>query len=278
MNAKIINSREVLSWLPSRAVDANKGDFGHVLIIGGDYNMGGAIIMAAEAAFRVGVGRVTVLSRQENFAALLSRLPNAMVACANSKEEAQKIFASKDAIAVGMGLGQSTWAQEMLDAVLSSSLPKIIDADALNLLSQKSSVQFLSNSIITPHPKEASRLLGYSLEQIQQDREAAVKNLAYKYHTTAILKGHDSLIADENEVNLCPYGNAGMAVAGMGDVLSGMIGGFLAQKFSIKNAAILATTIHALAGDEVAQTQGQIGILPTELMKSVMRIVNKRGV
>lgn len=275
MNAKILNSREVLSMLPVRAIDANKGDFGHVLIIGGDYNMGGAIIMAAEAAFRAGAGRVTVLTRQENFAALLSRLPNAMVAVAGNKEEAQKIFINKDAIAVGMGLGQSDWALEMLEAALSCALPKIIDADALNLLAKKSAQ--LSNAVITPHPKEASRLLGCSVEEVQNDRMSAVKKLVQNYHATAVLKGHDSLIADKDEVYLCPYGNAGMAVAGMGDVLSGMIAAFLAQKFSLKNATILATTIHALAGDEAAKTQGQIGILPTDLMHFVTKIINNRN-
>lgn len=277
---KIIDAKQLLLQLKSqRPLDANKGDFGHVLIMGGDYNMAGAVIMACEAAFRTGAGRVTVLTKQENFAALLTRLPNAMTACANNKQQMQEILQNKTVIAIGMGMGKTPWAHDMLEVALASNLPKIIDADALNLIAQiaqNKKLYNLQNSIITPHPQEAARLLNCQVSEIQQDRLKAVKNLYEKYGAITVLKGHDSLIATApDKIALCPYGNPGMAVAGMGDVLSGIIAGFTAQNYPLADAAILGVTIHALAGDMAAKTQGQIGILPPELLQYVPQIINK---
>ena len=137
-----------------RNADSHKGNFGHVLIIGGDYGMGGAVIMAAEAAYRVGAGKVSVLSREENFTALLTRLPNAMTTKYDGNLTNNLI--GKTVIVIGCGLGKSDWARDLVKQALASNLPKIIDADALNIFSDSKEKIDLNNSIITPHVGEAA--------------------------------------------------------------------------------------------------------------------------
>lgn len=254
-----------------RKADSNKGDFGHALIIGGDYGMNGAIILAAEAACRAGCGKVSVLSRKENYTALLSRLPNVMTIF---DEEKKDIFENKSVIVIGPGLGKSSWAKSLLKKVLQSDLPKIIDADALNLISEMKKSPRLKNSIITPHVGEAARLLGLSTEEIQLNRETSVKKLHKKFSAIAILKGKNSLIYGENFLHICKFGNAGMAVAGMGDVLSGIIAALVAQKLNLKDSAIFAVEIHAKCGDLAAKKQGKIGMMPQDLFSYLPKIIN----
>ncbi len=259
----------------TRKADSNKNDFGHVLIIGGDHGMGGAVIMAAESAYRAGAGKVTVLTREENLSPLLARLPNAMSVSPNSSQ--QKILANKTVIIIGCGLGKSTWAQKLFALAMSSDLPKIIDADALNILSESKKTFDLSNSVITPHVGEAARLLGISTAEIQKNRTAAVKKLYQKFGATAILKGKGSLIfGAAKKIHQCNHGNCGMATAGMGDVLSGLIGGLVAQHLSNEESAIYGVTIHALAGDLVAKKQGEIGMVPQDLFEFIPKIINEK--
>ncbi len=256
----------------ARKADSHKGNFGHVLIIGGDYGMGGAVIMAAEAAYRVGAGKVTVLSRAENYAALLAKLPNAMTVSAG--KISKNIFENKNVIVIGCGLGKSKWANDLLKISLASNLPKIIDADALNIISEGKKIPDLKNSIITPHVGEAARLLGLSTSQIQKDRESAAKKLQKKFRAISVLKGKDSLICGKDFLHKCQFGNAGMAVAGMGDVLSGMIAGLVAQNLNLQDAAVLGVEIHARAGDLVAKNQGEIGMIPNDLFFYIPRIIS----
>ncbi len=263
---------EILKQL-NRKADSNKGDFGHVLIIGGDFGMGGAVIMSAEASYRAGAGKVTVLTREENWSALLARIPNAMTLPVNSL--ATKILANKTVIVIGCGLGKSEWAQELLALAMASDLPKVIDADALNILSESKKTFDLSKAIITPHVGEAARLLNISTSEIQKDRKSAVKKLYEKFGAVTVLKGEGTLIlGDKNIIHQCPYGNAGMATAGMGDVLSGIIGGLIAQKLENEIATIAGVNIHAIAGDLVAKKQGEIGMMPNDLFEFIPQIIN----
>lgn len=254
--------------IPIRKSDSNKGDFGHVLVIGGDYGMGGAVIMAAEGSCRTGAGKVSVLSRKENYLPLLERLPNVMTA------NGEDFLVNKTVIIVGPGLGMSSWSEDLLKSALESDLPKIIDADALNLISANNEIPKLSNSIITPHVGEAARLLGISIEEIQQDRKKAAKKLHEKFNCIAVLKGKDSLICGEDFLHECKFGNPGMAVAGMGDVLSGIIAGLVAQGLSLKDAAISGVEIHAKSGDLVAKNQGEIGMMPQDILAVIPKIIN----
>lgn len=268
---------EILKKL-KRKPDSNKGDFGHVLIIGSDMGMAGAVIMAAEAAFRVGSGKVSVLTKEENHKALLSRLPNVMTISQDLVDikNWQKIFEDKSVIVIGPGLGQSAWSKELLNAALESSLPKVIDADALNIIAKSDENLVLENSIITPHPGEASRLLNITNEEVQKNREKSAKNLQEKFNTIAILKGQNSLVCGDDFLHKCEFGNPGMATAGMGDVLSGIIGGLIAQGLDLKEAAIFGVDLHALAGDLVAKKQGEIGIIPQDLFEYILLIINQK--
>jgi len=259
----------------TRQADSNKNDFGHVLIIGGDHGMGGAVIMAAEAAYRAGAGKVTVLTREENLAPLLARLPNAMSIAPDSSK--QKIFANKTVIVIGCGLGKSDWAKKLFALAMSSDLPKIIDADALNILSESKKTFDLSNAIITPHVGEAARLLGISTSEIQKNRAASVKKLYQKFGATAVLKGKGSLIfGTAKKIHQYSHGNSGMATAGMGDVLSGLISGLVAQHLDNEKSAIYGVNIHAMAGDMVAKKQGEIGMMPQDLFEFIPQIINKK--
>ncbi len=258
-----------LSEILHRKNDCHKGDFGHILIIGGDVGMAGAVIMAAEAAYKTGAGKVSVLTKQDHISALLSRVPNAMYILENDD-----IFNNKTVIALGMGLGKSSWSRDLFKKAMQTKLPKIIDADALNLLSESLEKFDLTNCIITPHIGEAARLLALSTDKIKNNREAAVKKLYEKYGAIAILKGNNSLIYDGQEIIKCPHGNAGMATAGMGDVLSGIISALLAQKLSAKDAAFYGVNIHALSGDLVAKEHGMIGLTPLDVINFLPRIIN----
>ncbi|NBV06800.1 MAG: NAD(P)H-hydrate dehydratase [Proteobacteria bacterium] len=267
------NFTKSVQKLLSRKADSNKGNFGHVLVIGGDVGMGGAIIMAAEAAYRTGAGKVTVLTKEENIASLLARLPNAMTLLPSASKE--EIFANKTVIVIGCGLGKSDWAQKLFAMAMASNLPKIIDADALNILSVCKKNFVLSNAVITPHVGEAARLLNVSSDEIQKNRELSVKKLYEKFKAIAVLKGSGTLIfGDKKIIHQCPYGNAGMATAGMGDVLSGVIGGLISQHLDKETAAIFGVNIHALAADLVAKKQGEVGMMPSDLFKYIPHIIN----
>ncbi len=264
---------EELKKLLARQPNSNKNNFGHVLVIGGDYQMGGAVIMAAEACYRAGAGKVTVLTREENFIPLLARLPSAMTVSWQAPKE--KILENKSVIIVGCGLGKSEWGQKLFKMAMACNLPKIIDADALNILSASKKIYDLSNCIITPHVGEAARLLKISTEEIQQNRQLSVKKLYEKFSATTVLKGEGTLVLGKSkELHQCDYGNAGMATAGMGDVLSGIIGGLVAQHLDNEKAAIHSVNIHAFAGDLVAKKQGEIGMMPTDLFKYIPLIIS----
>jgi hydroxyethylthiazole kinase-like uncharacterized protein yjeF len=271
----LLSRQEILSLIPQRKTDANKGDFGHILIVGGDDGMGGSVVMAAESAYRAGAGRVTVLTHEKHFSALISRLPSAMTKSADSTKELQKIIQDKTVIAIGCGLGKSAWSKKMFEFFMKTDLPKVIDADALNLLSESKIKYDLQNAILTPHPGEAGRLLNCDTKWIQENRELAIQKLQQKYQANIVLKGSGSLVLiTDQKLYQCQFGNAGMAVAGMGDVLTGIIAGLVAQNISLNQAAILGVNIHALAGDLVKEKQGEIGILPTDLIKQIPTIIN----
>jgi len=168
--------------------------------------------------------------------------------------------------------GDSAWASELFDIVLEAELPMIIDADGLNRLSrlpQQSTKR--DNWILTPHPGEARNLLG---KNVQVNRLASVKQLQEKYGGVSLLKGAGTLIASRHDVWLCPYGNPGMSVAGMGDVLSGVIGGLVAQGLDVNDAACLGVIVHSLAADNITARQGERGLLATQLLPEIRKLLN----
>jgi NAD(P)H-hydrate epimerase len=263
-----------LSWnqtaLPPRSPAAHKGDFGHVLVVGGDRGMSGALQLAGEAALRTGAGLVSEATRAEHAAVISAVRPELMVHGVESVSALSPLFKRATVLAVGPGLGQGEWGRMLFSAVLESLLPMVVDADALNLLAAEPAHRH--NWILTPHPGEAARLLGQTMEQVQADRLAAATAIQQQYGGVVLLKGAGTVIVNSaGEIGVCSEGNPGMASGGMGDVLTGVIAGLLAQQCSPSEAATLGVCLHAHAAD-VAAEDGQRGLLASDLFP-VMRQV-----
>lgn len=268
----LLNLKNYKNLLAPRARDAHKGLFGHVLIVGGDYGMPGAVHLAAEAALRCGAGRVSVTTRPEHIGVVASGRPEIMIYGISSAQELEPLLAKSTIIVIGPGLGQSSWSEDLFYKALNAPQAKVVDADGLNLLAQNPSV--FSNWVLTPHAGEAARLLKTEITTIQMNRTQAVYQLQAKYNGVVILKGADSLVCTENTLSMCQAGNPGMASAGMGDVLSGVIGALLAQDLSLQQAAELGVCLHANAGDMAAQVFGERGLLAMDLMPYLHKLVN----
>ncbi len=270
-----INDAELLiNSLPKRSKVAHKGDHGHLLLIGGDYGFGGAILMSAIAAARCGVGMLTIFTRDAHVAPILTQCPEAMIRSISGAEDPalMKMLANVDAVVIGPGLGKEEWGKGILDVILSSDLPMLIDADALNILAEQAKRN--AHWVMTPHPGEASRLLGIDTAEIEQNRYQAVAALQTKYDGIAVLKGAGTLITDNHQrTTVCSEGNAGMASAGMGDILSGVIGSLLAQGVEKGLAARTGVALHARAGD-LAAMNGQKGLMATDLLTPLRMLVN----
>ena len=270
----LLSSSKVLS---PREADAHKGDFGHVMVIGGDVGMGGAPLMAVEAAARVGAGLVSVATRPEHVAAILARRPEAMVSGVPSGQALEPLLKRPSVLVVGPGMGRSAWSEQMLQQALNTELPLVLDADALNIISQGrlSTGGKRDNWILTPHPGEAARLLGCTTAEVQADRFAAVEALQQRYGGVVVLKGAGTLIAGSSVgIKLSSAGNPGMASGGMGDVLSGILGGLLAQGLTEIEAAEFGVSLHGTAADKVAAEKGQHGMLATDLVPALHLLIN----
>ena len=267
----LLHEQDLARALPRRARDAHKGSHGHVLIIGGDHGMAGAVVIAARAALRAGAGLVTVATRAAHAAALVAAQPEVMFRAVESTVELLPLINNARAIAIGPGLGTSAWGQMMWEAVKNRD-HLVADADALNLLAENPGENPLR--ILTPHPGEASRLLGMTTAAVQRDRLATARALGSTYGGVVVLKGAGTLIhCPPSDLIVCPYGNPGMGVAGMGDALTGIIAGLLAQGLFEQDAAAIGVLAHALAGDAAAEA-GERGLLPSDLIQALRAIVN----
>lgn len=263
--------RVVKTPLPRRDRCSHKGNYGHVLIVGGDSGYSGAARLAGEAALRVGAGLVSIATRTEHAGLMNLNRPELMCHGVESARQLAGLLEKVSVVVIGPGLGQSDWAKELFMATITAQKLLIIDADGLNLLA-RSPVKN-PDWILTPHPGEAARLLSCSTTGIQQDRFAAVAAIQAKYDGIAILKGAGTLIASENDCAVSTTGNPGMASGGMGDVLAGVIAGLLAQGLSLKNAAQQGVHIHGLAADLAADKDGERGLLASDLMPYLRRVV-----
>lgn len=250
--------------LPRRARDSHKGSHGHVLEIGGDHGMGGAILLCAEAALRSGAGKVSVATRAPHVAALLARRPEAMGHAVDDVQAIAPLLRQADALAIGPGLGQGDWGRALFDAAIASGLPCVIDADALNLLAQ--APRTLPHAVLTPHPGEAARLLGIDIAAVQADRFACVRELAARHACSVVLKGAGTIIAaPERRPRVIGIGNPGMASGGMGDALTGIVAALLACGLPAFDAACNAAWLHARAGD-LAAMRGEAGLLASDVI------------
>lgn len=264
-------SDERLTFKP-RARDAHKGNHGHALLIGGDSGYTGAVRMASEAAARCGAGLVSVATRAAHAALVNLGRPELMCHGVESLRELYPLLARATVIGIGPGLGQSRWAQQLLDAACESGLPLVVDADALNLLAQEPRQSDLW--ILTPHPGEAARLLGCPVAEVQADRFAAATALQSRYGGVAVLKGSGALVrGGQGVTSVCADGNPGMASGGMGDVLTGILTGLLAQHWPLEQAARAGVALHAALADRAAGG-GERGLLAGDLFSHLREFVN----
>ncbi len=262
---------EIGAALPARARGANKGRFGHVLIVGGGPGMSGAVRLCGEAALRVGAGLVSVATAPEHAAQLAAGMPELMVSAVGDAADLMPLLQRADVVAIGPGLGQSAWARGIWSCAMAGGLPLIVDADALNLLAAHPEKR--DDWVLTPHPGEAGRLLEMPTAAVQSDRLAAVSALRERYGGSVVLKGAGSLVASAAGVRICLHGNPGMAAAGMGDVLTGVIAGIHGQVRDLGLAARMGVLVHALAGDRAA-LRGQRGMIASDVIAELRECVN----
>lgn len=252
---------------PPRAPAAHKGHFGHVLVVGGGAGMPGAARMAAEAALRVGAGLVSVATAPAHAATLGVGRPELMVASVDSGADLAPLLARSTVRALGPGLGRGAWAQRIFAATLAVPGPLVIDADGLNILAEAPCRR--ADWILTPHPAEAGRLLGCTTAEIQADRLAAARALVIRYGGVVVLKGAGTLVDDGSEVALCAGANPGLASGGMGDVLTGLIAGLLAQGLAPFAGALGGVRLHLHAGSLAARAVGIPGMLAGDVIAQI---------
>jgi NAD(P)H-hydrate epimerase len=268
-----------VSLLKKRLNTSHKGTIGQILMIGGGKGMPGAIRLSSEAALRCGAALVAVCCSSDNQALVFNGRPELMLAPSDAKQLENSLAMTKaNVLLVGPGLGSSPWSQSLFYLVITSFIENnkqkclVLDADALTLLAK--TTYTCSRWVLTPHPKEAARLLGCDVAEIEADRFRAVRAIAKKYGGVCVLKGAGSLISDGDIVIINSTGNAGMASGGMGDVLGGIIAALALQMDNYFVATCLAVYIHGAAGDIIADKQGQRGMLASDLFMPLQRLVN----
>lgn len=265
---------ELRDALPPRRPDSHKGDFGHVLVVGGNRGMAGAARMAAEAAARLGAGQVSIATRAGHAPYIGATRPELMVHAAESADDLRPLVERATVVVLGPGLGHDDWARAMFAATRTADLPMVMDADALNLLTG-SGLRVSGQTLLTPHPGEAAHLLGADTQSIQADRARAARSLRSAYGGICLLKGAGTLVADEEGLHLCGHGHPAMASGGMGDVLSGMLGALLAQGMRPAAAARLGVALHGAAGEAAARHEGGRGMLALDLLPHARRLLEE---
>lgn len=264
-----------LPRLAARSANAHKGQFGHVLLIGGDRGFGGAILLSAQSALRSGAGLVSLATRSEHVPAALARLPEAMVLGTSSANQLMGLLEQASVLVVGPGLGQGAWGRSLLSAAANAALPQVWDADALNLLA-RGGVSLPKDCVITPHPGEAARLLGISTAEVQADRLSVARALSQRFDAVTVLKGAGTLIASpDGRVYRCERGHPAMATAGLGDVLAGLLGALRAQGMAAFEAAALAVWLHATAGER----EGKLGrgLAASDLIPAIRQLLEEQA-
>lgn len=267
-----ISERQMQRCLPRRRRDSHKGDFGHVLVIGGGAGMPGAVRLCGEAALRSGAGRVSLATDSAHAASIVATRPELMSHGIASADELRPLLDLADVIAFGPGLGQSEWSQMLYDIVAASDTLSVWDADALNLLAGEGGSA--DSRVLTPHPGEAATLLDVTTQDIQLDRADALLKLQSRYGGTIVLKGSATQISSASgPPYICTSGNPGMAAPGMGDVLTGIVAALLAQGCTPEDAAMVGVEAHARAGDKAA-LGGERGLMASDLLAELRGVLN----
>lgn len=274
---------DVSTLLKERRTNSHKGDYGHLLVLAGSPGKTGAATLTCEAALRIGTGLVTLGIPKSLNSIMEEKLTEVMTEplpeeepgflCIKAWEILQKIIHGKTVLAIGPGISTRKEVADLVNIIIENvNIPLVLDADGINCLSKNLSIlkRAKTSIILTPHPGEMSRLLNLSSREVQEDRINLSRGFAQEYQVYLVLKGSKTIIADPNgTVWINPTGNPGMASGGVGDTLTGMIGGLIAQGYSIKNAILIAVFSHGLIADKIAQTKSRIGITAGDIIQVI---------
>lgn len=281
-----LDDQSLIDRLPQPRPSSHKGDFGHVAVVGGQAGMPGAVILAACAAARSGAGRVTAISSEQHINLIPQASPELMTVAIGA-DAAVNWPDSTTAIALGTGLGVEqmgggiNWSRTVfehtLDQAIGAQLPLVVDADGLNLLAVDH-IRY-AHWVLSPHPREAAALLTCSIEEVESNRPRACLQIAQKYGGVCLLKGKGSLVAEASGRRaVCVQGNWGMATAGSGDVLSGIIAAFLGQGLSPYDAACAAVYTHACAGDLAAEKMSRRAMIASDIILQLPAVFKRLSV
>lgn len=280
--AEVTDENNVSAFLPSRSADANKGTFGHLLMLCGSYRMPGAAVMSAAAAVRSGVGKITLAFPQSAYPAITSKLNEPLFLplaedengffAPEARDALIKEVENKNAVLIGCGIGKGIGARALLETVMKRYEGTVlVDADGINLLAKNIYLleERKETTVLTPHLGEFSRLIDKPMEDIKRNRVKYAKQFTQLYaNTVLVLKGYHTIIAKKGEIlHINPTGNAALAQAGTGDVLAGLIGGFVAQGIGAFGSAVAGAYIHGEAGDICAEALSQRGMRTTDLIE-----------
>ena len=282
----VVNKHDVIKALPERKVGAHKGDCGTAGLLCGSKGYSGAAVIAGRASVKSGAGIVNMIIPEDIYTIVATSIPEAVCTVLDkidngevSNTIAEKVVLEFDkctAGLIGCGLGQNEQAKRnVYDVMKNCSIPLVLDADGINILSSNIRCirQYTNDVVITPHPKEASRILGISVEEIQNNLLGAAKLLASKTGAVSVLKGAKTIIAlPDGSAYIVTDGNPGMATAGTGDMLAGMIVAFMAQGLSAADSAISAVKIHAMAGDVAVKETSVLSLTPTDMINALSTV------
>ena len=285
---ELLDFEGIKRLIKPRHGNTHKGSFGHVFVLAGSVGKTGAAAMTSMGAMRVGAGLVTlgipkslnqVMARKLTEVMTLPLAESASGVCGyEAFDEIMKFIRDKEVVVLGPGLATSEPVKKLVSRLVRESrIPLVIDADGINCLAGNVNVLKYAKApiVITPHPGEMARLIGLTTKDVQADRLGIASRFAKENKVIVVLKGARTVIAEPSgKIFINPTGNPGMATAGTGDVLSGMIGGFIAQGYSPLDAATIAVYMHGLAGDEVAKKKGQVGIIATDLLNILPKVMN----
>jgi len=273
LSARRLEWTQLRGLFPRRPRSANKGSFGHVLVVGGARGYSEATRLAGEGALRTGAGLVTIATHPEHAAYLNLDRPELMCLGVEGPAQLDSALARATVVAIGPGLGKDAWGRRLLDRVLESERPLVVDADALNLLAAAPACR--DDWVLTPHPGEAARLLATETGAIQADRFDSVRHLRDRFGGVVVLKGAGTLVSGPSHKSpgVCTGGNPGMATAGTGDVLTGIIAALIAQGLGAEDAAAAGVCLHAVAGDAAA-ADGERGLLASDLLARIRPLIN----
>jgi len=275
--------------LPERPADAHKGTFGEVVVVAGSLGYTGAAYLTATAAARTGAGYVRLLAAESIYTILAVKCAEVVVTQVPEVaqgvlghaglEPLQRYCRAADACIIGPGLGPDNSTRRLVgDLVSQLRVPAVVDADALNALSEQRKLlgRLRGALVFTPHPAEMSRLTRLSVQEIQADREGVARRFAGEWHQVVVLKGAQTVIADpDGRVVVNPHSNPALASAGTGDVLAGIIGGLLAQGQPPFTAAVTGVFLHGATGDEASSRMGEAGVLASDLLPLIPIVMRR---